>query len=217
MARVTLEQAQEQTNSGGNSEWLKLENDGDIATVQFLAKDETELETFIAHRVKIDGYDRMVNCIREYGDQMDCCPLCASGLKTETAIILTMLDHKDDKVKIWQRGGSYIKKMQGMLNRYNPLNQEVFEVERSGKKGDMKTTYEFYPTKNEPKDLSSIERPQILGRVIADWSADDMETYLQTGENPKKSNDNQQQEEQPRRRMSEERNTNDDMPRRRRV
>ena len=216
MARVTLEQAQEQLNSGGNSEWFKLKDDGDTATIQFLAKDETELETFITHRVKIDGYDKNVNCTREYGEPIDCCPLCASGLKTETAIILTMLDHKDNKVKIWQRGGSYIKKMQGMLNRYNPLNQEVFEIERSGKKGDMNTTYEFYPTKNEPKDLGNIERPQILGSVIADWDADDMETYLKTGENPKKSNNNQE-EEQPRRRMSEERNTNDDIPRRRRV
>lgn len=192
-------------SSSNDSEWLKLADDGDVERVQFLYDKYEDLDTFAVHKVKLNGqqYDRMVNCIRDYDDPIDMCPLCQEGYKVEPAMILSMWSHNDEKIKIWSRGKTFRKVIESKFNRYPNLSSMVFEIERHGKKNDQKTTYELIPMPDvEPYDVSEIERPEFIGSVIIDASADDMITFLDTGSFPDK-NSNQQQEASRRRNVEE--------------
>lgn len=189
MARITADQMD---NYGDNnsSEWLKLQNDGDVARVQFLYKDYNDFtDIFACHKVQIDGKDRYVDCKRDYDSPIDDCPFCAAGIKVSPVMMLTMYDHTDDKIKIWERGKVFRKKMEALFNRYPNLSEMVFEIERRGAKGDKKTTYEIFPMPNvEPVDVSQMERPEFIGGFILDKTPDEMLTYLNTGEFPNTDN-----------------------------
>lgn len=191
-------------SSNTESEWFKLADDGDIARVQFLYSSYDELDAFAVHKVKLEGqqYDRMVNCLRDYDESIDNCPLCAAGYKVEPALILSMYDHNDSKIKIWQRGKTFRKIIESKFNRYPNLSDMVFEIERHGKARDQKTTYELIAMPEvEPYDVSEIEKPNFIGSVIIDASADDMQTFLDTGSFPQKNKDG---ETSSRRRVDEE-------------
>ena len=180
-------------SSSTQSEWLKLSNDGDVARVQFLYNSYDELDTFAVHKVKLEGqqYDKMVDCKRDYDDPIDVCPLCAAGFKVEPVMILSMYDHSDGKIKIWQRGKNFRKVIESKFNRYPNLSNMVFEIERHGVKNDTGTTYELIPMPDvEPFDVSEIERPNFIGGVILDKTPDEMQTYLDTGSFPSTEQNN---------------------------
>jgi hypothetical protein len=65
----------------------------------------------------------------------------------------------------------------------DPICSQTFEIERNGKAGDTQTTYEIYETKNKPdgSTLEDFDEPVIMGRLILDKSAEDMEFYLEEG------------------------------------
>lgn len=188
-------------NSGNSSEWLKLSNDGDVARVQFLYDSYDELETYACHDV-VTGVSetgreiiRHVDCKRNYNDPIDMCPFCAAGIKVKPITIVRMYDHKDNKVKIWERGKTFRKQLESFFNRYPKLSDMVFEIERNGAKGDKKTTYQLFPMPDvQPIDVSGIEKQEFLGTVILDKSVDDMQTYLDTGSFPADNSETQQNE-----------------------
>ena len=69
-----------------------------------------------------------------------------------------LFDIEDGKVKIWERGRQFISKLQGLINRYNPLEEKVFEIERHGKAGETSTKYEIYPLDGvESVNLDEVE------------------------------------------------------------
>ena len=81
----------------------------------------------------------------------------------------------------------------------------VFEIERHGKKGDNKTTYELIAMPEvEPYDVSEIEKPEFIGGVILDWTPDEMQTFVDTGVFPQNNNSNNNSEANTRRRSVEE-------------
>lgn len=203
MGRINPDEMDNYSSSNG-SEWLSLKDDGDVERVQFLYDKYEDLDTFAVHKVRLEGnnYDRMVNCIRDYDDPIDCCPLCAAGYKVEPAMILSMYSHNDGKIKIWQRGKTFRKIMESKFNRYPVLSNMVFEIERHGKARDQKTTYELISMPEiAPVDVSEIEKPEFIGTVIIDASPDDMQTFLDTGAFPQKNNSNE--DSSPRRRIDE--------------
>lgn len=189
--------------SENSADWLKLQNDGDVARVQFLYDNYGELDTYACHRVKVGDYDRYVDCKRDYDSPLDDCPFCAAGIPVKPVMILSMYDHADGKVKIWERGKTFKKKIEALFNRYPNLSNMVFEIERRGAKGDKKTTYEIFPMPEvAPADLTNIEKPEFIGGFIMDKTPDEMQTYLDTGEFP--DTDNSSQDSGVRRRSFEE-------------
>lgn len=183
MARITNEQAEKM--SSGNSEWFQLKNDGDVAKVQFMLNTIDDIPMFSAHKVKINDKDRYVDCLRQDGDPIDVCPFCAAGIPAKPVRFVVMFQHDDEKVKIWERGRQFISKLQGLINRYSPLEKYVFEIERHGRAGDTNTKYEIYPIDSaEPFDLTDVEVPDFESGIILQKSAEDMEEYLETGSFP---------------------------------
>lgn len=185
MARVSYAQAEKYYNNGGGGDWFQLKNDGDVARVQFIMNSIEDIPIFSAHKVKVGDRERYVDCLRSPEDPIDACPFCAAGMPTKAVHIIQMYQHDDNKVKIWERGRQFIAKLQGLVNRYDPLQNKVFEIERHGKAGDQTTKYEIYPLDGvDPVDLTDVDLPQLEGTLIMQKSAEEMEEYLDTGAFP---------------------------------
>lgn len=178
MARITNEVADKYySKSFGN--YFKLEDNGDVARVQFMFDSLDEIPVFSVHTIKVDGKDRYVDCLREPREDVSVCPLCAAKTPTKVVRYVTMYDTEEQEVKIWERGKRFMETLAGLINRYSPLSEHCFEIERRGKKGDKQTTYSVFPAERaEVVDLSEVEEPTILGSAILEMSASDMEDYL---------------------------------------
>ena len=184
MARITNEQA-DKYYSGGSSEWFQLKNDGDVARVQFMFDSIEDIPTFSTHRIKIGDKERQVDCLRMPGDPIEKCPLCEAGIPARAARFVIMYQLDDQKVKIWERGRQFISKLQGLINRYSPLSEHVFEIERHGRAGDQSTKYEIYPVDNvQAEDVSQMDKPELEGSLVLQKTVDEMNEYLETGEFP---------------------------------
>lgn len=181
-----------QQNSGA---FFTLKDDGDTARVRFLYRTIDDLEGYVVHEIKIGDKRRYVSCLRSYNDPVDNCPLCAKGYKQIPKLFLKVYNTDANEPQIWERGKTYFQRMAGLASHFNPLCNEVIEVVRHGKKGDMQTTYEFYPTgtsmdAEQPDfDLDSIECSEPLGTIILDKTADEMEHFLQFGDFPDGASD----------------------------
>lgn len=205
MARIRNDEAEKFVPSS-SGEWFALKNDGDTEKVQFLISDTGELDVFTVHKVKLGDKERYINCIREYGEPLDVCPLCDNEYPLKVARFVVMYSHKDNKIKIWERGKQFISRLEGLANRYYPLHDTVFEIERHGKAGDKQTTYEIYPCpQDKPIDISDIERPELLGTIVLDKTAQDMNYFLDNGNF---ADDSDTVETPVRRRNSVDSNTN---------
>lgn len=189
MARVSYEDS-EKYFSGSGSDWFQLKNDGDVARVQFMLNSIDDIPIFSTHRVKVGDKERYVDCLRSPHDPIDACPFCAEGMPAKAVRFIIMYQHDDKKVKIWERGRQFISKIQGLINRYNPLEEKVFEIERHGKAGDTSTKYEIYPLDGvDPVNMDDIEVPDLEGTLILQKTFEEMEAFLDTGSFPSDSDD----------------------------
>lgn len=181
MARFNAETVDRYGGQGGAG-YFSLKNDKDIATVRFLYNDENDIEGYAVHQVEIDGKKRYVNCLREYNQPIDNCPFCKAHEFQMAKLFIPIYNEDEGKVQVWERGKKFFSKMSGICARYgkNPIVSQLFEIERNGIKGDTQTTYEIYRTDDAPDDatLDDFEMPEILGSIVLDKSADDMEFYL---------------------------------------
>lgn len=163
MAKRNIEDAAEQYKGSGLGEYFKLENDKDTEIVRFLCEGE-ELEFdedwFIAHKAVIENKDRWVRCPETSG-----CPLCATLGKPQLKIFLQLVTKSDGKRKLWERGNTYASKINGLIRRNGDLCNRPYEIERNGKKGDTKTTYEIYALDQDGKTLAdlNVEKQKLLG------------------------------------------------------
>lgn len=181
-----------QQNSGS---FFTLKDDKDSAKVRFMYKTIDDLQGYVVHQVEIGDRKRYVNCLREYKDPVDNCPCCKAGYRQIPKLFLKLYNEDVGEAQIWERGKTYFQRMAGLASHFNPLCNEVFEVQRNGKKGDMQTTYEFYPTGTSMDadvpdfDLDAVECSEPLGTIILDKNADEMEHYLQFGDFPDGASD----------------------------
>lgn len=182
-------------NSGGGSEFFSLKNDKDTAVVRFLHEGEDDLDWYVVHEAQINGKKRWVQCLED-----ETCPMCASGNKTQLKLFLQMVDKRDGKVKLWERGQKFIPKIISLINRYGNLVGREFEIERSGKAGSKDTQYLIYPLDEDGKVLADFPKRQellaengfILQKSVDEMVAINNGTYTP----PTSSNNNQQQSQQ---------------------
>lgn len=214
MARFNFEDADKYGGQGGSG-YFSLKDDRDTAVVRFLYNSPDDVEGYAVHEVEIDGRKRYVNCLREYNQPIDDCPFCRAR-KYQTAKLFIPLYNEDaKKVQVWERGKKFFGKLSSVLSRCDadPICSQTFEIERNGKKGDTQTTYEIYQTRDKADDmtLEDFDTPQILGRLILDKSADDMEFYLENeyfppeDEAPTRRSSRREEDDRPVRRESSSR------------
>lgn len=191
MPRISREQMDDY-NTGGI--YLSLKDDKDTVQCKILAESVDDIPIYAVHQVKIDGVDREVSCLREKGDPLEVCPLCAAKDKVKIKIYIPLLT--DDGVKVWVRGKTFYGKLDGISRRNQPFYAWNFEIERNGKAGDQGTTYEIYPIDDDQSiekfsdvldSLSDEEYQQyqnFLSKVVNEWTEEQMDYYLSTGRDP---------------------------------
>lgn len=181
MAKLNARQALEDYK-GGNNDFFKLEKDMETAQVRFLYESEEDLDVYAVHEVEIKGKKRYIECL-----QTSDCPLCVEGahdkdLKVKVKFFL-QLEDEDGKVKTWERGQKFITKILGMINKYGPLCNRLYEIERHGKPNDTNTTYELYALDKDDSVLEDLpEKQELLGDFVLQWNYDQMNVYLDGGE-----------------------------------
>lgn len=188
MARINPNEI-DKFQTGGQSEFFSLKNDKDVATVHFLAEDLDDLDIFVVHKVKDGERTRYVSCLRAAGDPIDNCPLCASGVKPEVRIFAQMYDVKDEKIKIWDRGKTFLKLLEPFARRVKPLWKKPFEIERNGAAGDIHTTYSIFalePDETLPEMTEDTlpERVEISakeGALVLEKTFEELQAYVTTG------------------------------------
>lgn len=204
MARFSFDEVEHYQSKGGGAGFFKLVNDKDIATVRLLYNNADDIEGFSCHQVEVGGKKRYVNCLRTYRDPIDDCPLCKSGNKPQAKLFIPLYNEDAQQVQVWERGSKFFSKLSSVCSRYekHPIVSQIFEVERSGKPHETATDYNFYRTDDpvDDKTLDDFEMPKILGGLVIDATADDMEYYLDNGEFPPADDE----DEAPRRSRREE-------------
>ena len=221
MARFNAGDADKYGGNGGGG-YFSLKNDRDIATVRFLYNSADDVEGYAVHEVEIDGKKRYVNCLREYNQPIDDCPFCKARKFQVAKLWIPLYNEDEDKVQVWERGKKFFNKLSSVLSRCDadPICSQTFEIERNGKPKDTATTYEIYQTKDKPDDavLDDFDMPNILGGILLDKSAEDMEFYLEEGYFPPEDDepvrrrggsrrDEEEEDERPARRESSSRRT----------
>ena len=189
MARFNAETAERYGGQGGAG-YFSLKNDKDVATVRFMYNSIEDVTGYAVHPVEIDGKKRYVNCLREYNEPKDNCPFCKANKFTAAKLFIPVYNVDQDRVQTWERGKKFISKISSICARYPDVVSHTFEIERNGGKGETTTTYEIYEVGKDDTTLEDLpEAPEILGKLVLDKSADDMEFFLDNGYFPPDGDD----------------------------
>ena len=192
MATFGFNEADNYGNSGGGS-FFSLKDDKDTAKVRFLYRTIDDVSGYAVHRVQVGDKERYVNCLREYNQPLDMCPFCAAQMEVQARMFIKLYNEDAGECQIWDRSKAYFQKLASLANHYNPLCNELVEIERNGKKGDQKTEYMFYPIENSEVNLEDYDVVDPIGTIILDKTADEMNVYLDTGAFPETENSNNNQ------------------------
>ncbi len=204
MARFNTETADKYGGQGGAG-YFSLKNDKDVAQVRFMYDSVDDVEGYAVHQVEIDEKKRYVNCLREYNQPKDVCPFCRENMFTTAKLFIPIYNIDQDRVQVWERGKKFISKISSLCARYPHVVSHKFEIERNGKPGETTTTYEIYEVGQDDTTLEDLpEKSNVLGTLVLDKSADDMEFYLDNGyfppdgdEAPVRRRASRQEEEPP--------------------
>ena len=179
--------ANEVDNYGGQGTggFFSLKNDRDVATVRFMYNTMDDVKGHAVHEVEVDGKHRYVNCVREYNEPVNYCPLCEAQNRVLAKFFVPLFDEASGEIKIWDRGRTFTQKISGLCARYNPLVSTPFEIERQGKKGDTATRYETFALETDGTTLEDLpEVPELLGTLILDKSFEELAAFVANGAFP---------------------------------
>lgn len=223
MAKININQSGKYSGGEG-AEFFSLKDDGDTARVRLLydQEDGSDLDYFLVHQVEINGKKRYVDCLAVQEDgTMDThkCPLCQSGNPRQEKLFLQLYNEDEDKLQVWERGRTFVAKVQSLINRFGSLVGQTIEIERNGKKGSQSTTYSFYPYNSDGKTLDDFpEKQDLTSKLIIEANEEDMEkiingTYRVAGEqdSPVERRDSRRSEdrERPQRHQRPQRSNDD--------
>ena len=128
MAKVDFNSMQDDsaysTSGNGNDVgFFTLRNDKDEAIVRFLCDSTDDFEILTVHDIKVGDKYRKINCIRDFHDPVDACPLCASGTKINQRFFIKMIQYDKvpdpatgnvniiPKAVLWERSTAYAKSL----------------------------------------------------------------------------------------------------------
>lgn len=181
MARFNVADADKYGGQGGAG-YFSLKDDGDVAKVRFLGNSIEDFQGYAVHQVELDGKKRWVNCLREYGQPKDTCPLCARGDFQNVKYFIPLYNIDEEKSQIWERGKQFGGQLTSLCSRYPNLVTHRFEIERRGKKGDTGTTYTPYEIGVDAGvTLDDFEIADPLGTVVLDKTYEELREFVATG------------------------------------
>ena len=179
--------------------FFSLPNDGDEAIVRFPYTSLSEFKTVVVHSVKQGNSYRKISCLRNAYDPIDTCPLCASGNNTQLRFFCKLVKYvpnPDGSMKaqacVWDRPMQFAEELKDYVQMYGAsLPNMVFKIKRKGAKYSRDTVYtlslppaEIYPANIYVPDFSGFEKTTIENHFYFNKTADEIKTYLTTGNFP---------------------------------
>lgn len=204
MGKLDLSKLSSYNQPKEKTNFFSLKENGDTAKIRFCYNSADEVEIRTIHTVECnDGKKRKVECLREFGESRDKCPLCQEGNHpVQVRFFIWVLQYNEDGTvtkKLWERGKQFQNELESLNKRYQPLCKQVFEVERQGNKGDQTTRYGLFPIMSEqgeyPIHQSELENKSVVGITVLNKTADEMERYLSTGDFLDKKKENVENKE----------------------
>lgn len=208
MARFSANEADNYGGQGGGG-FFSISKNMETKRVRFMYNTIDDIEGMSVHKITVKGKNgkdkyRYVNCLREYNQPIDDCPFCKAKMTPQARLFIPVYNIDEDAVQTWDRGKTMFQQLIGFCKRYSndrDIVNNVVDIERHGESGDQGTTYQFYYVDNDDTPMEDLpELPKILGGVVMDKTAEEMEYYLDNGEF--ESNESEQEEEPVRRRES---------------
>lgn len=201
MGRFNFQDADNYGGTGGGG-FFSLKNDGDVARVRFMYNSIDDVQGDAVHEVELDGKKRYVSCLRAYNEPLSECPFCNARMLQKAKLFVPLYDVDSDRAVTWERGKKFFSKISSLCARYPDIVHHVFEIERNGKAGSTQTTYEIYEVSDDDTTLEDLpELPNIVGGIVLEKTAEEMEYYLKNGDFP---NDEAEREAEPVRRRTSE-------------
>lgn len=223
MAKVDFNNMQDDSaystsnNTGNDINFFTLRNDNDEAIVRFMCDSTDDFEILTVHDIQIGGKYRKINCIRDFRDPVENCPLCASGTKINQRFFIKMIQYEKTtdpatgnvivtpKAAVWERSTAYAKTLKSYLDNYGPLSDIICKVIRHGKAGDMQTTYEIVPNLNKNiyrddvyvKDVNIFGGFNAFGTIVMDRTYDEIMQFQMTGQFPVREKKQEAQAQAP--------------------
>lgn len=179
--------------TGNGGAFFSLTNDGDYERVRLMYNDMEDVELFSVHEIEVGGQTYWVNCNREYDEPLHKCPLCEAGNKLTVKMWVPLYIENTKEVKVWERGRTFVSKLESAAKRFTPLVSNIFEIERNGRKGDQQTTYELIHVERDKTTLDELpEKPEIIGTFVKELTCEQMTEFLETGKLPNDNKSNTQ-------------------------
>ena len=179
-------------NYSSEANYFSLKDDGDTATVRIGYNSIEDVEGYALHEVDVNGFKTMVNCLRDYTDPLEMCPLCSHHHRVITKFFVPMYKVEEDAWSFWTRGRNFYSQIADICNNYNPVVSNIFEVTREGEAGNINTKYDISQVDSDDTTFEDLpELPNVIGTLILDKSFEELENYVNTGSFNGSSNNNQ--------------------------
>ena len=214
--------AQAEANSSGSTKigYFKLKDDGDIAIARLNVGSTEDLMFASVHTIGINGKWIKVNCLNPLGSYGGDCALCSANAanpkgaisKSNKKLFIPMLvSYRDPQSAtgytpvtpvIWDRPAQFSRELANKLMVAGNLKDVLVLITRNGKAGDMQTTYSVdvlpdthpvFKPEMIPADFSAFNNFNIAKHSYWEKTADEINTFLATGQFPDVAKNNNQQ------------------------
>lgn len=200
MAYVDYNTYVETEKTSGNSDGVGFFTlkDGEEAIVRIMCDSINELDILTVHPITIGNSsfpNRQVNCLRDPREPLEQCPLCSAGNKVKQKVFIKMIRYDpvtgEPSAVVWDRPAyKLVPTIKKYIDEYGPLSNIICKIARTGSKYD--TVYNIIPNINPPINCvrvdNAFENFNVLGRMVYDKNAQEMITFMQTGNFPQTNN-----------------------------
>lgn len=211
MAQMNYEEYLKATSSNTSTNYtnsvlpsyFSLKDDGDNAIVRFNVASLDDIKVYSEHAIRVNGKIRKVECVRNYNDSIDACPLCASGNKVSFRTHIQLIAYENENGKIvskpyvWEQSPKFRDVLKSYIQDYGDLRNLIFKVTRNGKKGDTRTTYSLIPAnpqiyndKDYVADFSAFDKFDLSKYMLLNKSKEDLAYYVEYGDFPSNQQNN---------------------------
>jgi hypothetical protein len=215
--------AQAEANANGNGTkvgYFKLKNDGDIAIARLNIGSTDDLDFASVHTIGMNGKWIKVSCLNPLGSYAGDCALCGAhtanpkgsiSKAAKKVFIQMMVSYRDTASAtgytapapvIWDRPAAFSRELANKLMIAGDLRNTLVLITRNGKAGDMQTTYSVdvlpathpvFKPEMIPADFSAFNNFNIAKHSYWEKSAEEINTFLTTGQFPERQAANTQQ------------------------
>ena len=195
--------------------FFKLSNEGAEALVRFDVATINDLHFATVHKPvfgkKFESKDHpwaVISCCNPFGQNTGSCPLCQMAEQPnsivakakKTVYVKMLVSYKDPTTGaysapqpvIWERPAGFAKEISAKLQTYGNLKEILMKITRTGNGTETRYIMDYAPEKIYkpemiPADFSAFENLQINRHSYWEKSADEIRTFLTTGEFPSTS------------------------------